>query len=157
MNARSRHSRQNSAASNPGTNSDTETSSTQPGSTGPAPPNSVFAMAASGAPRSSLQLEEAKSPVTSPDSQLAALSSVPAHRRGHSWGSGVIEPLARGGLSSLPTSWIPRLTQAQSQWLQSLLEKVQLAQMCLGEKLISKWPVLIWTVIIEFDLSRDQT
>ncbi len=52
----------------PGTGSDTETGSTQPGSTGPAPPSSVFAMA-SGAPRSSLQLEEAASPVRSPDGE----------------------------------------------------------------------------------------
>lgn len=72
VNARSRHSRQNSAASNPGTSSDTETGSTQPGSTGPAPPSSVFAMAASAAPRNSLQLEEA-SPVTSPDGMVLAM------------------------------------------------------------------------------------
>ena len=65
----------------------------------------------------------------------ASLASGPGHRRGHSWGSDVIEPLARGGFSSLPVSWMPRLSERQSQWLQSLLEKVKFFLTCLHEYL----------------------
>ena len=66
VNARSRHSRQSSAASNPG--SDTEIS--QQTSSGPAPPSSVFAAAAllaSTQQRPSLLLEERSPSQTSPD------------------------------------------------------------------------------------------
>lgn len=45
------------------------------------------------------------------------------HRRGRSWGSGVIDPLARGGIS-MPISWTPRLTAGQADWLQSLILRV---------------------------------
>lgn len=72
VNVKSRHSRHNSATSNPLTGSDTETASTHLGSAGPAPPSSVFASAGSGGLRNSLQLDDG-SPVASPDGVFAVL------------------------------------------------------------------------------------